>query len=113
MDFDKFSDDLDANNAFWAAEGRADTYNLEPCGRAYMQYEAMVKQDPSPYYQGDWVRSEDYRAHVEALETTISALKQCPIGECAFCGKEAPLKTIIDRHCADVGYSQVCAWGCE
>lgn len=64
-------DHMEQEHLFWSAEGRADTYDLETFSSAYQSYQEMIKQQPSPYYHGDWVRSEDYRRDIERLESIL------------------------------------------
>ncbi len=70
MNFDSFSAKLDAENAFWSAAGRPDTYDFEDHGTGYMSYPKMEKQYSKTYW-GDWVKAEDYRNHVERLENLL------------------------------------------
>lgn len=71
--------DFEAEKTFWEGAVRADQYNLETVGRAYLQYETLVKverkTDGSFPCFGDWVRAEDYRKDVEALEQQVAVYK--------------------------------------
>ncbi len=70
MDFSSFSAKLDAENAFWTAANRPDTYDLEDHGTGYMSYPKMEKQHSKTYW-GDYVKSEDYRRDLERLEKLL------------------------------------------
>jgi hypothetical protein len=75
FDFDSFSAKLDAENAFWAAANRPDTYDIEFAGYAYSDYREMVKQKNEPYYHGDWVKADDYRRDIERLEKLLKDIE--------------------------------------
>lgn len=62
--------DWEREKAFWNAPGRVDTYNLVHQG-GYSEYNAMEKQAPGIMTVGEWVRAEDFRAAVQALESTL------------------------------------------
>lgn len=68
--------DWDREKAFWEAQPRAAMYNLETVGRNYMTYEKLIEVERLPdgsfSYFGDWVRAEDYRRDVEALEKQLA-----------------------------------------
>lgn len=64
-------DHIEQDHLFWSAEGRVDTYDLEEPGNGYTGWPKMVKQQPSAYYHGDWVRAEDYRRDIERLENIL------------------------------------------
>lgn len=65
--------DWDRLKEFWQTPGRVDTYDLVHQG-GYSQYNEMEKQEPGDVMAaGEWVRAEDYRAAVEALEAKLSA----------------------------------------
>jgi cytochrome c556 len=63
---------------FWQRH-TVDTYDLETHSWAMQTYEKMVKQPPrltpENFHHGDWVRAEDYRAHIEVLEAKVSKLE--------------------------------------
>jgi hypothetical protein len=65
------TDHIEQDHLFWNTDGRTDTYGLETFNYCYNSYQEMVKQQPSPYYHGDWVRAEDYRRDVERLEQLL------------------------------------------
>jgi hypothetical protein len=71
MDFDKLIDSWEAEKAFWAAEGRPKTWDIEDIGTGYSSYRDMVPCE----HTGDWVRSEHYRTDVEALESKVRELQ--------------------------------------
>jgi hypothetical protein len=71
MDFDAFSANLDAENTFWAAPNRPDTYDIESAGYAYSDYREMVKQKTESYFHGEYVKADDYRRDVERLEKLL------------------------------------------
>lgn len=63
-------DPWEAEKAFWATHPVA-RYDIEETSRGYDSYRDMVRdRDPSNLY-GDWVRAEDFRAVVEALEKEL------------------------------------------
>ncbi len=66
------SEEWEREKAFWAAPGRADTYDKEHCG-GYSEASEMVKQKSG--VSSEWVRAEDYRRDVEAAEAEVARLK--------------------------------------
>lgn len=67
--------DWDREMAFWTSS-EVDTFDLEESGSGYYSYRTMEKQPrvgvDNRYCWGDWVRSEDYRRDVEALEKQLA-----------------------------------------
>jgi hypothetical protein len=69
--------DWEREKEFWSAPGRVDTYDKEYYG-GYSEASEMRlcprKCGEEWISAGEWVRAEDYRAEVEALEKRIAEL---------------------------------------
>lgn len=71
------AEDWEAEKVFWERHKTTKCYDLEHDG-GYLGSSSMVEQDPDkiPGQPGDYVKAEDYRRVVEALEKRIAELEQ-------------------------------------